>query len=168
MLFAGTVPVFAATALFGPNAPAPQELLGMEEKALPLQYPALRKLKKPVVGPGGAQARWLLSGVALGNQAYDALVFMSAFKVSRIEYISTATPADCRNGLPFEQAKAFLAQGFGEERSTGSIETQGLVSQSVAFTDTTTDAALYRNENAGACTTRIVFKTHTEKDADAL
>lgn len=143
-------------------------MLGMTEKELLLLYPQSKPLKKHIVGPGGSQGRWAIADVVLGDQPYDGTVYFSASKVSRVEYINATNQENCRNGSAFEHAKAFLMQRFGESLATGAIESRGNTSLSLAFSDETTDANLYRSETPTACLTRIVYKLHQEKDAETL
>ena len=160
-----------APAQMQPNEPgstAPEAMLGLAEKALTSLYPALKKLRKPIVGPGGSQGRWMLTEVVLGDQTYDGTVFLSASKVSRVEYINAANQANCRSGQSFERAKAFLTQRFGESQANGTMESHGNASYSLAFSDETTDASLYLSESPNLCLTRIVYKLHLEKDANTL
>jgi hypothetical protein len=143
-------------------------MLGMTEKELLLWYPQSKQLKKHIAGPGGSQGRWTIADVLLGGQVYDGTVYLSASKVSRVEYINAADQTSCRNGSAFERAKAFLTQRFGESQATGTIESRGIASVSLAFSDESTDASLYRSETVTACVTRIVYKPHQEKDAETL
>lgn len=162
------VPAPAQTLPSDPGNTGPEAMLGLAEKALTSLYPALKKMRKPIAGLGGSQGRWTLPDAVLGDQTYDGTVFLSASKVSRVEYINAASQENCRSGFSFERAKAFLTQRFGESQANGTMESHGNASYSLAFSDETTDASLYLSESPNLCLTRIVYKLYLEKGADTL
>lgn len=165
---AGLSPLVVAANLCDPGCIQPESLLGMAQSDVKIQFPELEILKKRVVGPGRSVGRWRLANVTLGQQRYDEIIYTTGFRVSRIEYLSLASDADCRAGSAQEQAEAYLYHKYGDSLSVGSWVRVEVLSQSTVFSDQQVDAMLHVTKSPNSCATRIVFLPHIENDSSNL
>lgn len=171
MLVCVTTLVVSVSALAqrcGPGCGNPEAMLGMKEQTLIALYPDLRKVGKPIQGPGGTKGRWQITDVALGSQIFDGVVYLSGTTVTRVEFISTADEQECRTLAVFSQTKDQLTQRYGESQASGTYEVGGKASYSVAFASETVDVSMHVIESQDSCTTRVTFKQHEDRDGTNL
>jgi hypothetical protein len=163
-----TLPVLANAQRCGATCASPEAILGLSEQTLVATIPELKRTPKPMPGPRNSRGKWMLPDVTFASQAFSANYFILDRRVSRIEYLSTATKLQCLQRTPFELALSELAGSYGESHAAGSFNDGGRSMQSVSFNTQDMDIAVHLSLSAEDCSTRVIFKTRVVKDASEL
>lgn len=168
LLAALTLPVLSNAQRCGATCANPEAILGLSEQTLVASIPELNRIPKPVPGPGKSRGKWMLPDVTFATQAFSVTIFAMSGRVSRIEYLNTASIHQCIQRIPFELVLSDLTRSYGEGRAFGSFDGGGGSMQSASFSTLDMDIALHLSLSAEDCSTRIIFKTRDLKDASEL
>ncbi len=125
-------------------------------------------MTKPVLGPRNSRGKWMLPDVSFANQAFSITYFILEGRVSRVEYLSSATRYECNQRTSFQLALSELASAYGESHVAGSFDDAGRSTQSVSFNTQNMDIALHLSVSTDDCSTRVIFKMRDVKDASEL
>lgn len=145
-----------------------EALLGLSEQTLVATIPELKRTPKPVPGPRNSRGKWLLPDVTFASQAFSVTYFILEGRVSRVEYLSSATRYQCNQRTPFKLALSELASTYGDSHVAGSFDDGGRSMQSVSFNTQDMDIAVHLSLSAEDCSTRVIFKGREVKDASEL
>lgn len=163
-----TLPILASAQRCGATCAGAEEVLGLSEQILVTTIPELKRTPKPVPGPRNSRGKWVLPYVTFASQAFAVTYFILDRRVSRIEYLSTATKLQCLKRTPFELVLSELAGAFGESHVVGSFDDGGRSMQSVSFNTQDMDIAVHLSLSSEDCSTRVIFKARDVKDASDL
>lgn len=152
----------------GATCANPQSLLGLSEQYLVASIPELQRAQKPERGPRSSMGKWRLTDAYFAAQPYVATYFIRNRLVSRIEYLSLASKAQCMKRLPFDMAKAELRKEFGDSPVGGSFAENGRTTQTLTFSNNGIDASLHLSTSPDACSTRLIYRLAQVKDGSAL
>lgn len=152
----------------GATCANPQSLLGLTEQYLLASIPELRRVQKPVRGPRNSLGKWILLEVYFATQPFSATYFVKGGLVSRIEFVSSATKAQCDKRLPFDRTLAELRKEFGDGPVSGSFSENGRATQTVTFSNKNNEVSLHLSTSTDECSTRLIYKNVQIKDGSAL
>lgn len=128
----------------------------------------LEKVARPTVGPRNTRGRWIQRDAYLGPEAFDTTFYLKSGLVQRIELVSTAPEAQCRDRTPWTGAIAALEAWQGKQAVAGQFDTDNRVQQSVHWATGEVDVSVYLSVTVEACSTKVAFKKRDVKDASAL
>ena len=146
-------------------------LFGADLSTLQGAFPDMRKLPKPVWGPGGSRGQWSLPASKVAGHGFDAVLFLRNQRLFRLEYSWKSDAHPCLARAVFDDVVQSLSAKLGAPVLSGSAEaqqTEAAAGKTAFWVAYDTDLIAYVEDTNMRCNVRLVNRPRALRNADNL
>ena len=144
------------------------DLIMTPERNLVGSIRQIQSIANPVVGPRSIRGRWKQQDVRLGGEAFDVVFYTGKGLVQRIELTSTAGDSFCRARGPALAAINAIDAWQGEPAKLSSMDSAMYQQEIALWSLPSVDVLVLSKMSLEVCSTTVIFKSRTLKDASQL
>lgn len=156
-----SAPVWAGPAV------ADESALGLSDAALRAAFADLQAPRRPVLGPDGIRAQWLLPAAPWFGRSFSAAFFLRGNRVVRVERRWHSVEALCQQQSAYADLLTGLSAKYGPALSSNDSAHDDR-QRSAAWAPPGFLVLAYFRASAGQCSARVVYELSDVRDASEL